>query len=168
MAPASTYSSLASVLGLGWLLLLPSLLPSAGGWKFGTPTNACFDMMPRHERVKENTPKCPYKLELQDEATTYIPGETLTGKCRRHSHRHPACRRSSNAREISNSILFTSSHSRYSATHLPPSSKLRAVTLSVRSNQSVILIYRDNWGKTTHRHRRPIRYISVVRSDQMQ
>ncbi|KAK2193854.1 hypothetical protein NP493_5g15052 [Ridgeia piscesae] len=76
MAPASKYLCLASV--LGWLLLLPLFLPSAVGWKFGAPTNACFDMMPRHERIKENTPKCPYKLELQDEATTYIPGETLT------------------------------------------------------------------------------------------
>ncbi|KAI0209373.1 hypothetical protein LSAT2_005935 [Lamellibrachia satsuma] len=48
----------------------------ASGWKFGAPTQACINMTPQHVYPTEDTP-CSYKLELEDDVTTYIPGQTL-------------------------------------------------------------------------------------------
>ena len=46
------------------------------GWEHGAPTVACVDMSPRHSDTMEAMP-CPYRLKLEDDTTTYIPGDTL-------------------------------------------------------------------------------------------
>ena len=53
------------------------------GWKDGAPTDACVDMvcvdmLARHFDITEAMP-CPYTLKLEDDTTTYIPGETVKG-----------------------------------------------------------------------------------------
>ena len=46
------------------------------GWEHGAPKDACVDVSPRHSDAMEAMP-CPYRLKLEDDTTTYIPGETL-------------------------------------------------------------------------------------------
>ncbi|KAI0209370.1 hypothetical protein LSAT2_005932 [Lamellibrachia satsuma] len=59
---------------VGWFLM--GFIPAGIGFRFGAPTNACSSMIPRHVHTVNVIP-CPYKLKLQDDATTYTPGGNL-------------------------------------------------------------------------------------------